>query len=432
MKKKKTTFFLLFRMFLAFLFLAAICMTFAGFQSFSTAVKIQMFPAIDRKAWGIAAGILLFTFLFGRFYCSVVCPLGILQDIFAFILRRKSVSAVNWHKLRYAIAGFAFASFAAGSGFITGLIEPYSFFGRIVAFIKNPLYLAGGISLFVIIMITARQKRMFCTAFCPIGTILGLCAKISPFKMKLSDKCVKCHRCAAACPVGCIAPDSATLDNELCIRCLKCLPVCPTNAIGISAAAEPVETDLSRREFLTGSLTTAAAIGAGVVLARTARTSAFADETHPIFPPGATTAQEFFSKCTNCQLCVSACKGKVLRPGTKLFKTVHLEYGENYCLYDCNSCSSVCPMGALTALSLKKKQNRRIGLAEFSRERCVGCGLCADVCPKGAIAVTDIDNEDKAVLNAEKCIGCGTCVSACPLPEKAVRILPVAIQTQLF
>ncbi|MBR4126852.1 MAG: 4Fe-4S binding protein [Alphaproteobacteria bacterium] len=157
---------------------------------------------------------------------------------------------------------------------------------------------------------------------------------------------------------------------------------------------------------------------------------AFPDEKRPILPPGATTAQEFFSKCTNCQLCVSTCKGNVLRPKTRLFKTVHLEYGENYCLYDCHNCSSVCPTGALTALSLKEKQNRRIGLAEFSRKKCVGCGLCADVCPKGAVIVTDVGGEDKAVLNAEKCIGCGTCVSACPLPEKAVRILPVAIQTQ--
>ncbi len=429
-KKDRLPFFL--RLFSAALFFIAVCLAFAGFTDFSPAVKTQLFPAIDRKAWGIVVSLILLTVLFGRFYCSVVCPFGLLQDIIAFISRRKARIDTNRPKMRYAAAGLAFASFFAGSAFFIGWLDPYSNFGRIAAFIKNPSYSIGGITLFIIIVFAVWKKRAFCTSFCPVGTLLGLCAKISPFKLHMSDKCVKCRKCVSVCPSGCVDPDNKILDNERCVRCLKCTAVCPVKAIGFEKQpALPEKTDLSRRGFLTGSLTTAAAVSAGVVFSR--RTTApdkKSEKSRPICPPGTTTAEDFAAKCTNCQLCVAGCAGKVLRPKSKQYQTVHLEYGENYCLYDCHKCSSVCPTGALIPLTLAEKQNRRIGLAQFSTEKCVGCGLCADTCPRNAISITDIDGDEKAVLNAELCIGCGACVQACPLPEKAVHVTAVLIQSQ--
>ncbi|MBR1777563.1 MAG: 4Fe-4S binding protein [Alphaproteobacteria bacterium] len=432
MKKKKISVPLLLRLAVAGLIFTAVCLTFAGIPDFSPAVKAQLFPSIDRKAWGIAAILLIFTFLFGRFYCSVLCPFGILQDIIAFLSRRKAKADTNRPKLRYAIAATAFAAFAAGSACLIGLLDPYSNFGRIIAFIKNPSYIAGSLTLAAIVILAVWKKRIFCTSICPVGTLLGLCAKFTPFKMRLSDKCVKCRKCVSVCPSGCVDPDSKMLDNERCVRCLKCTAVCPVKAIGFDKqAAPPAGTDLSRRSFLTGSLTTAAAVGTGVVFASRTTVHTFNDEKkRPICPPGATTAQEFAAKCTNCQLCVAGCPGKVLRPRSKQYQTVHLEYGENHCLYDCHKCSSVCPTGALIPMSLADKQRRRIGLAEFSAEKCVGCGLCADTCPRNAVTIMEVDGEDKAVLSAELCIGCGACAAACPLPEKAVHIAPVLIQSQ--
>lgn len=430
---KKNRVLLLLRLLAAALFFTSVCLAFAGFSAFSPAVKAQLFPAIDRKAWMTVAAIVLPTLLFGRFYCSVVCPFGILQDIIAFISRRKSNVDKNRPVLRYAVAAFLFTSFFAGSTFLIGLFDPYSDFGRIAAFIKNPSYTTGGIILLAIIVFAVWKKRIFCTLVCPVGTLLGLCAKISLFKLRLSDKCVRCRKCVSICLSGCIEPNDQALDNERCVRCLRCISVCPTGAIGFKKETPaPRKTDLSRRSFLNSSLTTAAAVGAGIALTRRTARMDTPEEKRPICPPGATTAEEFASKCTNCQLCVAGCAGKVLCPRSKQYQTVHLEYGESFCLYDCHKCSSVCPTGALQPLSLTEKQHRRIGLAQFSKKKCIGCGLCADTCPRNAVSVIDVDGEDKAVLNPELCIGCGACVNACPLPEKAVHIAPVLIQTRAF
>ena len=429
MRKKKIYYPFFLRLTGAILFFTAVCLAFSKVAFSSFAVKAQFFPALDRKAWGVVVAVLILTFLFGRFYCSVICPFGILQDIFSFVSRRKFSCDTNRFLLRYVIAAVSLSAFTAGSVFVIGWAEPYSNFGRIAAFIKNPAYLTGGIVLIGVLGLSVWKKRIFCTSICPVGTLLGLCAKVGLFKLHLSEKCIGCRKCVSVCPSGCVNPDKKELDNERCVRCLKCASVCPVDAIGFKRAAvsSPAETDLSRRGFLTGSVTTAAAVGAGVVFGR--RTSeAKKDEKRPIYPPGATTWQEFASKCTHCQLCVVNCKGKVLRSESKEYRTIHLEYGENHCLYDCHRCSSLCPTGAIKPLSLKEKQNRRIGLAEFDTEKCVGCGLCADTCPKGAIQIND---DEKTTLSAEKCIGCGACVEACPLPEKAVHVVPVPVQTQI-
>ena len=430
--KKKAPFPYELRLTAAILVFIAICLTFSGITFFSPAIEMQFFPALDRKAWGIVFFIVLFTFLFGRFYCSVICPFGILQDIIAFLSRKKSTVDKNRIKTRYAITAIAVTLLLSGHIAVFEILDPYSNFGRVISFFKNPAYITGLVVFCIILFLSIWKKRIFCTSICPVGTILGLCSKFTPNKMRISEKCVRCGRCTTVCPAGCVDPQEKKLDNERCVRCLKCSAVCPLNAVGfMKEQTGSTKFDLSRRNFLTGTFTTAAAVGAGAVLAEhfNVRKQTKTSFQRPICPPGATTPEEFASKCTNCQLCVNVCQGKVIHPKSKDFETVHLQYGTNYCLYECNNCCSVCPTGALSALTLAEKQKRRIAIAQIFQDKCIGCGTCARKCPQGAIKIEKINGKSKAVLSAQYCIGCGACFSACLLPEKAIRVVAVVIQS---
>ena len=50
---------------------------------FGWLAKIQFLPALLALNAGVTAALVAITLLFGRVYCSLICPLGIMQDIFA-------------------------------------------------------------------------------------------------------------------------------------------------------------------------------------------------------------------------------------------------------------------------------------------------------------------------------------------------------------
>lgn len=122
----------------------------------------------------------------------------------------------------------------------------------------------------------------------------------------------------------------------------------------------------------------------------------------------------------------AALQGKILKKPDSEYETVHIDFSEGKCEFDCKNCSDICPTGALRKMSLKEKQNCRIGLVKLDYEKCTKCGLCARICPKDAL-------EHKAgnspVYKAQKCIGCGACQNVCP--AKAVEIVSINEQSQI-
>jgi len=393
---------------------------------------MSCFAAFSLGALGIVLGIALVTLLFGRFYCSVFCPLGILQDIIGFLGRQKGKPVPNLYFIRYFIAAVSYILLICGwsAGFL--LFDPYSNFGRIFAVFS----IGGLVPLIVIVILAAWKKRLYCTAVCPVGTLLGLLAKIGLFKLAIKGKCVKCRTCEKFCPAGCIDLEKGQIDNERCIRCMNCISRCPLGSIGfVLPKKADMKQDLSRRKFLHhsayaflfGFIVTVPMAKHGLIkLAEFARR-------FKILPPGAGNAARFASKCTACQLCTANCPAKIIVPAPGGDGPVSLDLSKGACRYDCNRCSQVCPTGAITPLTLEIKRRTKIAEAKFNPQKCLvfqnstPCGKCAAACPVKAVTLRK--NGTPRPVKTALCIGCGACQAACPAPEKAMTVHEIEKQS---
>ena len=297
----------------------------------------------------VAVGaMVLLALLGGRWYCAALCPLGILQDLAA-KLTHSGVLKTRHKVLRYAIALAVWGLVLCGWNVLLRLLEPFSIVGAALSGAW------GGLIALALVMLASLWKwRLYCTHLCPVGTLLGLCSRFSLFTLRLSEeKCLHCGLCRKNCPAAAIDPDTLLVDDEHCLRCLTCLEVCPAQAItwGKRQFAD-TPADKRRRQLLTGGAT---ALASGILAVGARRLAPKAHmplgEPLPICPPGAATPWRFAALCANCGVCVAHCRGKVLRPGD-LFRPVHLDYSLGMCEFNCNTCSQICPFGALQPLAL--------------------------------------------------------------------------------
>lgn len=404
-------------------------------------MRLQFAPALLRSLTGIsvgalviAAAILLSAWLFGRFYCSFCCPFGIMQDIVVLLSRRKKVSVPNLKKTRVVLTSLTLGMAAAGwnMGFL--LLDPYSNSGRIFgAFVSG-----GFVVLAVIAALAVWKKRIFCTAFCPAGTMLGWAAKRGVFRLEIGENCVKCGKCGRSCPVSCIDVAAGTIDNERCVRCLACAASCPLQAISFSRRRPKPQApaDASRRAFLIHGSIFLAGVAAGAALAKTGLQNilAAAKKLH-ILPPGAGSPEHFAAKCTACQLCTANCPAGII-VSSRGGSGVELDLSRGNCKFNCNKCSQICPTGAIAPLTLAVKQKTKIAEAVLDASHCLvyqgeveTCGRCGGVCPTGAIRLRK--NTAPRPVDPSLCIGCGACQYVCPAPGKAMTVHAVERQTLL-
>ena len=415
--------------------------------------KIQFLPAVLALNLAVIVGLLLLTLLFGRVYCSVICPLGIWQDIVSNLSGRRKGKKARFSAsperkwLRYGVWVLFVAALLAGVQVFVALLAPYSAWGRIVQNLFQPLYIWGNnllawiaeragsyafyprevwlrslptflIALATLVTVTVlawKNGRTWCNTLCPVGTTLGFFSRFALFRPVLDlDVCVRCHHCEKNCKASCIDIDAGTIDHSRCVVCFDCVDSCPLGGLkyrftwkrkASHAGPAPAQADQTRRAFLVGGLMA----GAGALSARARSTAAaaveadkkrdggFADivpkkepvRTVPITPPGSLSVKDFYQHCTACQLCVAQCPNNVLRPSTDL---EHL------------------------------MQPRMSFERGYCRPECV---RCTEVCPAGALL--PITPEEKtawhvgvAHLDHRLCLPysleqeCGNCARHCP------------------
>lgn len=390
----------------------------------------------------------ILTFLFGRVYCSFLCPLGTLQDIFHFIAqrfrkkkRRKYTQPLNW--LRFPILILCLVLILVfGDILLLNLLDPYSIFGKIISNLLRPAYfevnnlaayfleqrqnyslkpveiknfnwLSLSYSVFVFGLVgwmSIKHGRLYCNSICPVGTLLGRFSEVSLFKIHLDKvSCTSCGICSNNCKSNCIDNKNKTVDFSRCVGCMDCLYVCPSGGVkfGLNPVLKINETVLSdnktkRREFVKKSIF--------VPIGLTALTKkSFAEglnsekkgmipivRENPVTPPGSVSIADFNKSCTACTLCVSACPTQVLQPsyleyGLLGMMQPRMDYKTSFCNFECIICSEVCPTGAIQPIDPEVKKLTQLGKAKFVKENCVvytdetACGACSEHCPTKAV-----------------------------------------------
>ncbi len=424
--------------------------------------KIQFLPAV--LAVNVAGIVitLAIALLFGRIYCSVICPLGALQDLIAAWHSRRRKNRYTYspeRRVRYVVlAAFIVLMFIGAARGVASLLAPYSAYGRIVSAIFQPIYIAGNnllalaaehfnsyafyeqdvwlkslptlivavVTLVVVGVMAWRGGRTYCNTVCPVGTALSLFARFSLFKIRIDgDKCVKCGLCARNCKASAIDFEHGTVDHSRCVACGNCLNHCNQNAIKYAPSLRPSAAPtpsapsadgLSRRSFLlTAAVATTAAALAQEKKKVDGGLAEIADKQlpvrhTPITPPGSLSAQNMANHCTACQLCVAECPNGVLRPSDDLqtFMQPLMSYERGYCRPECNRCSQVCPTGAINPITLADKSATHVGHAVWIKKNCVvvtdgvQCGNCERHCPVGAIEMVPLDpnNDEGAYIPA--------------------------------
>ena len=454
-------------------------------QWFSWMPKLQLLEALLAGSIIVIVLLTVLTFVLGRMYCSVICPLGILQDIFGWLGKKAKKNRYTYSKalsaLRYGVLVVFLAAHVAGLAVLVQLLAPYSAFGRIATNLLQPVYQAGNnvlaaiaehydsyafyhsdiwlrsaaslviaaVTLIILVVLAWRNGRTWCNTICPVGTILSFISRYSLLKVHFdTEKCKNCSLCSKNCKAACIDYKTHTVDASRCVVCGDCIESCKFGALKYTRGTSKTSTtsttsiDPSKRSFLLSSaLLTTAALAQDKDKIMDGGLADIEDKVAPerqtpLVPPGSLSLKNMEHNCTGCQLCISECPNQVLRPSGDLFHLMQpvMSYERGYCRPECNRCSEVCPAGAIKPLKHEDKASTQIGHAVWIKKNCipltdgVECGNCARHCPTGAIEMVPNDPHDDEgayvpAVNEARCIGCGACEYLCPArPFSAIYV----------
>lgn len=453
---------------LCFVLLALTFLDFSGtaYPWFGLLAKMQFLPSLLALNFAVAGAIIALTFVFGRIYCSIICPLGIFQDIVSWFAARRKKRRFSHHAalpwLRYTAAGIFALSLIAGFAAIVVLFEPYSAFGRMAASLFAPVYRGGnnllayfseqmgnfafysvGIQVysasalvvavltFTILIVTAwKHGRLYCNTICPVGTFLGLIARCSVLKPRIDDKnCTHCGLCEKNCKAECIDAKAGFIDYSRCVACFNCLESCPQSLIGFANSCKsPKPNENAEHESVLHE--TAVAESEGKAIEKSGESRRKFLTISSLF--AVTTAKKAFAKKFDGGLALIEAKKQPER-GTDIVPPGSLGIaGFRKKCTGCLLCVSACPNHVLRPSSeLGSFMQPEMSFEQgYCRPECT---RCSEVCPSGAISrITAVEKsaiqighavwkKDLCIVNRDK-VSCNNCARHCP--TGAITMIP--------
>ncbi|MEG0517642.1 MAG: 4Fe-4S binding protein, partial [Bacteroidales bacterium] len=252
-----------------FILITASFLNFTGSTTLSSfPLKLQFTPALVSVFTGgfvAFAFLLILTLLFGRVYCSFLCPMGILQDmiirISSFVQKKANGGKLSkqgkgykkpHNMIRYTILVITLLFFFAGITTPLVLLDPYSNYGTLVIqlfgtaelwmnnilsgvfpetfyyqpYVKLSLhaFILASVMFVTILVFSMLRGRLYCNTICPVGSLLGLISGFSLFKPAIKKSmCVRCNACAISCKSNCINLENKEIDVTRCIACYDCM-----------------------------------------------------------------------------------------------------------------------------------------------------------------------------------------------------------------
>jgi len=386
--------------------------------------------------WALLTVIL--TIIFGRFFCSWLCPFGSIHHFFGYLGSRNKTAAqkikLNKYRKAQSIKYFilivllimaAFPSLAATLQ--TGLLDPIPLVTRSFNLILLPIA-DGSVNILSVtqrfyettffifafflaaVLLNFVIPRFYCRFICPLGALLGIISRFSIWRIGKNTKtCSNCKSCEQHCEGAC--DPSANIKIAECVLCFNCRDDCKTkdNVIRYQAkpslAGEVTNPDISRRGFVlslaSGFLAVPAVRLAGKIKANWPH--------NLIRPPGSLAEPEFLKRCIKCGQCMRICPTNVLQPagldaGLEALWTPVLNnrIGSSGCQLNCIACSQICPTATIRPITLDEKLGKgsfadkgplKLGTAFIDRNRCLPwafgkpCIVCEENCPLSPKAI---------------------------------------------
>ena len=184
---------------------------------------------------------ILFSIVFGRFFCGWICPATLiyeLNDNLAAWLRRAGLP-VSRHKLdprlKYLVLVIGIIISMATGTIAFAAMYPPAILGREIYYAIALSGFGAGMVFFILTLLFDLMvtRRGFCRYVCPGGALYSLLGRFRLFRIKRDvAQCNDCAKCNVVCQFG-LDPLRDDFSQE-CNNCTACIAVCPTDALSFT------------------------------------------------------------------------------------------------------------------------------------------------------------------------------------------------------